>query len=68
MDLKKFSIYTFLGALPWCILFTWLGVKMGSNWDLVRQKLHNFDLLITFIVLTLIGLYIIRHLKNKKMH
>src|SRR3989338_8372577 len=32
MDLKKFALYTSLGALPWCILFTWLGVKMGANW------------------------------------
>ncbi|MFA6381670.1 MAG: DedA family protein [Candidatus Buchananbacteria bacterium] len=65
MDLKKFSFYTFIGALPWCILFTWLGVKMGANWDLVRQKLHNFDLAILILVILIIALYVWRHLKNR---
>ncbi|MFA6215752.1 MAG: DedA family protein [Patescibacteria group bacterium] len=65
MDLKKFSFYTFIGALPWCILFTWLGVKMGANWDLVRQKLHNFDLAILVLVILIIALYVWRHLKNR---
>lgn len=65
MNLKKFSFYTFLGALPWSILFTWLGVKMGDNWELIRLKLHDFDLLITLIIIVLITLYIFRHLKKR---
>ena len=24
MEIKRFSLYTFAGALPWSILFTWL--------------------------------------------
>lgn len=65
MDLKKFSVYTFLGALPWCFLFAWLGVKMGENWELIRAKLHKFDLTILVIVILLVALYIYRHLKNR---
>jgi membrane protein DedA with SNARE-associated domain len=64
MDLKKFSFYTFTGALPWCFLFTWLGVKMGNNWELIRQKLHNFDLSILLILIIGISWYIYRHIKN----
>jgi membrane protein DedA with SNARE-associated domain len=66
MDLKKFSIYTFLGALPWCILFAWLGVKMGGNWELIREKLHNFDMAILVTLVILIVLYILRHIKHSK--
>ncbi|MFA5022408.1 MAG: DedA family protein [Patescibacteria group bacterium] len=65
MDLKKFSFYTFVGAFPWCVLFAWLGVKMGSNWELVKAKLHNFDLLMAALVVLAIGWYIWRHLKNR---
>lgn len=66
MTLGKFSLFTFLGALPWCVLFTWLGVKMGSNWELIREKLHNFDLAILILVILLIALYVYRHVRNNK--
>lgn len=66
MDLKKFSFYTTAGALPWCFLFAYLGVKMGNNWELIREKLHNFDLAMAVLVVVLVGLYIWRHLKLRK--
>jgi len=67
MDVKKFSIYTTLGALPWTLLFGWLGVKMGANWELIREKLHNFDMAIGLFVLLIIFLYIYRHLRQRKL-
>lgn len=68
MDIKKFSFYTFAGALPWCLLFAWLGVKMGNNWELIREKLHNFDMAMLVLVIVLLGLYVWRHIKNTKNH
>lgn len=65
MEIKRFSLYTFLGALPWSLLFAWLGVKMGNNWELIREKLHNFDLAIALLIVLTIGLYIYRHLKHQ---
>ncbi|MFA6550947.1 MAG: DedA family protein [Patescibacteria group bacterium] len=65
MGIKKFSVYTFAGALPWCLLFAWLGVKMGDNWNLIRVKLEEFDLTIAIIIVIAIGLYIWRHLKQR---
>ncbi len=66
MNIKKFSFYTFLGALPWCIIFTWLGVKMGANWELIREKLHSFDLAIGVAILVFIVWYVWRHLRNRQ--
>lgn len=66
MDLKKFSIYTTLGALPWTAVFAWLGIKMGNNWELIREKLHNFDLAIGILVLVFFVFFILRHLKHTK--
>jgi membrane protein DedA with SNARE-associated domain len=66
MNLKKFSFYTFAGALPWCLLFAYLGVKMGNNWEMIREKLHNFDVAMAVLVVILVGLYVWRHIKNKK--
>ena len=66
MNLWKFSLYTFIGALPWCILFTYLGVKMGSNWEAIRASLHNFDMSIGVLIVVCVGLYIWRHIKHIK--
>lgn len=67
MDLKKFSIYTTLGALPWTALFAWLGIKMGANWELIREKLHNFDMTILIAVIVVIVLYVARHIRVSKL-
>lgn len=67
MNFWKFSIYTTLGALPWSVLFAWLGVKMGDHWDLIREKLHNFDLAILLLVILAIAFYIWRHLRKRRL-
>jgi membrane protein DedA with SNARE-associated domain len=66
MDFKNFSIYTFLGALPWTALFAWLGIKMGANWELIRQKLHTFDMTILILVILFIVWYVLRHIKHRR--
>ncbi|MDD2807866.1 MAG: DedA family protein [Patescibacteria group bacterium] len=66
MDVKKFSLYTVLGVLPWSILFTWLGVKLGDRWETIREQLHNFDLLIALVVVLLLAAYVWRHLKHRE--
>jgi membrane protein DedA with SNARE-associated domain len=66
MNLKKFIVYTSLGAFPWAILFAWLGVKMGNHWNLIQKTLHDFDLVIAALILVFIMLYILRHLKLSK--
>lgn len=65
MNFKKFTLYTALGVLPWTALFAWLGVKMGNNWELIRAKLHDFDLAIAGLIIVLIILYVWRHLKHR---
>ena len=65
MEMKRFSLYTFAGALLWSILFTWLGVKMGDNWEQIREKLHNFDLAIVVLIAIGITWYVWRHIKHR---
>ncbi|MBI5413768.1 DedA family protein [Candidatus Peregrinibacteria bacterium] len=68
MNLKKFCIYTFLGALPWSILFTWLGIKMQNNWVLIHEKLESFNMAVLGLVIACVGLYVWRHLKKRQHH
>jgi membrane protein DedA with SNARE-associated domain len=66
MEIKKFSFYTFIGALIWSAALTWGGVILGENWELIRAKLHTFDTAILIIIIVLIALYIYRHIRNIK--
>jgi len=66
MDLKKFSVYTFFGAFIWSGVLAYAGVKMGANWELIRTKLHNFDLTIVIVLAVFIVWYVWRHIKHSR--
>ena len=67
MNLARFSLYTLLGALPWTLLFAWLGVQAGSHWPEIRERLHNFDLAIALLIIAVVGWWIWRHIKQRRM-
>jgi membrane protein DedA with SNARE-associated domain len=33
MPFGKFTLYTFLGCLPWTFALTWAGMLLGDNWE-----------------------------------
>ena len=51
MDLRKFVIYTTLGAFLWSAVLTEAGVLLGDHWEDIRRTLQPFDLIIAVIVL-----------------
>ena len=66
MDFKRFSIYTFLGSLPWCLLLAWIGLKLGDNWETLKKYFHGFDWVIGVLILAGIAWWVWRHVKNRK--
>lgn len=67
MNVAKFIIFTTLGALPWVIGLTYIGLIMGENWTLVREKMQRFDLAIIIVIIILITLWVLRHRKHSKL-
>ena len=63
MNFMKFCIYTFIGSLIWSAFLGGLGVKLGENWNLIREKLHNFDMAIAVIIVLGVAWYVWRHVK-----
>jgi membrane protein DedA with SNARE-associated domain len=63
MKYPRFAIYTFLGALPFCYLLTWLGVKLGEHWEQVHVMLKKADLAVAAALIVLFGLWLWRHLR-----
>jgi membrane protein DedA with SNARE-associated domain len=36
MSIARFLFYTTLGTIPWAILFVYLGIQLGSNWEQIN--------------------------------
>jgi len=46
MDIRKFSLYTFFGSLPWTAVLTYVGVWLGPNWNDIIVFFDGLDVLI----------------------
>lgn len=58
MNLFKFSIYSFAGALIWTTFLTYLGVILGENWQILEVYFRKFDIAIVIGGIVLVGIYI----------
>lgn len=65
MNFGRFLFYSFLGMLPWSILFTYGGYVLGENWHMVREYLHKFDLVIIVALVAAVGWFIWYKLRRK---
>lgn len=58
MNLRKFIIYSTVGALFWSILLVQAGVVLGENWVEIREALQPFDLAIAVACVLAVGGFI----------
>jgi membrane protein DedA with SNARE-associated domain len=54
MNVIRFSIFTFLGALPWTFGLAWGGWALGANYDEIRHVTKPFDVPIILTVTVLV--------------
>jgi len=66
MDVKKFALFTVLGAIPWLTFLTYMGTIMGENWEQIREYLQSVDLAVGVFIVLFITWYIWRHIKHSK--
>ncbi len=43
MPIRRFSVLTLIGCIPWVLAFAWLGTALGANWDSVKPGLQYAD-------------------------
>lgn len=43
MPFWRFSVLTFLGAIPWNLMLVYIGKRLGDNWEDARDYLHFID-------------------------
>ena len=64
MNVVRFSIFTFTGALPWTIGLAWGGFLLGENYDSIRDVSKPFDIPIIGTVLVIIVWFLWRRIKE----
>lgn len=57
MNFKKFVFYTFMGSLPWSLLLTYVGFKLGQNWKAIEPLYHKLDIVV-LVGLIALGLFL----------
>jgi membrane protein DedA with SNARE-associated domain len=66
MNFPRFVLYTFLGSLPWCFFLTYLGVKLGEHWEVLKPWFHRADVLVAGIIIVLLAYYLWRRSKRNR--
>jgi membrane protein DedA with SNARE-associated domain len=60
MDVKKFSLYTVLGSLPFCLALAYIGVLLGPHWNDIERLFRYLDIAVIVGIVALIA-YLIYH-------
>ena len=60
MPFVRFSVLTFLGCIPWCILLVAIGDIAGSNWKTWEERLHVLDYPVIILLVALASWWLLR--------
>lgn len=64
MDIKLFSLLTFVGSFVWSGILAYVGLKLGQNWQAIEPIFRKLQYVIVGAILFLVFLYVRRHLKR----
>ncbi|MGB8955207.1 MAG: DedA family protein [Tumebacillaceae bacterium] len=65
MNFWKFTLFTFVGCLPWNYVLTLLGFKLGANWSTVEPYIKPFSYGILGLLIVLIGWFLIKGYRSR---
>ena len=64
MRLWRFTLFSALGTIPWCMLLVWLGMVLGERWSEVSELLRPVEYAAYVIVAAAIALFLWRQLRR----
>lgn len=66
MSFYKFTFYTLLAMIPWSILFLYLGMTLGRNWEEIHQVAAPYVNLIALAAILLVIVFFLYRWQRKK--
>ena len=64
MSLKKFVVYTFIGAAIWNFILLYAGFKLGEHWGKIHQYSRELDIILVVAVVLFLVYFIWKHHKK----
>ncbi len=64
MNIKKFIFYTFIGSFFWSWFLTYVGFKLGENWQIIETYFRKFNVVIVLLVFIGIVWFVRKHSKS----
>ncbi|MEM3397292.1 MAG: DedA family protein [Thermoplasmata archaeon] len=65
MNIWKFSIYSFVGSIPWCMALAYLGYILGENYTLIIEYGSILDY-VMIICIVILAIYFFRRFYKEK--
>lgn len=64
MSLTRFSLFTFLGALPWNFALAYIGYAAGERWNILEPYFRKFDIVLGIAIVVGVSFYIIKKIRE----
>ncbi len=66
MPFGKFTIYTFLGCLPWTFALAGVGYAVGSRWHIVERYFRPIAIVIGLICVAVVAWWLVKRYRSKR--
>ncbi len=58
MHFGRFCLFTFAGSYLWCVLLTWIGYRLGPDWERLREQARYLDYPIAAIIVVAVAWFL----------
>jgi len=65
MPFAKFTLYTFLGCLPWTFALTWAGFLLGENWETFLKYGEPVSIAIVLLLVAALVWWLVRRARAR---
>ena len=67
MPLGRFTVFTFLGCIPWCFGLAGIGWAVGSSYESFHHDFRFVDIAVGVFVLAIVAIWIIRRRRASRL-
>ena len=68
MPFWRFTVYTFVGCLPWTFALAALGYVLGSQWETVERYLRPISIVVAVLTVAAVAWWLVSRSRKQKEH